>query len=214
MRAATRLTRPARRPRPCPPGGLAAPPPEGLACPGEPLRGGGRSAQRHVSSWRGAAALEEDRWGESQREVRLPARPQPRRGGSPSSPRVCASCSLAGGNHGVQRGRGRRQRRGGGEGEWQEEEAGRPGHGLAHLLQCRHDRGVSGRGHAVGRQRGAAAGHGAAARSGGSRVQLGPGEAGSGEPAGWRSRGVAGCASRGRRGAAGSGASPCLPGIA
>lgn len=33
-----------------------------------------------------AAALGEDRWGERQRSVRLSARPQPRRGGSPSSP--------------------------------------------------------------------------------------------------------------------------------
>lgn len=53
--------------------------------------------------------------------------------------------SLPAGNHGVQRGGRKRQRLCGGEGERQEEEPGRPGHGLAHLLQHRHDRGVSGR---------------------------------------------------------------------
>lgn len=83
--ATAELARPARGPRPFPPGGRASPLPGGLACPGEPRRGEGRSAERHVSSWRRAAALEEDRWGERQREVRLSARPQPRRGGSPSS---------------------------------------------------------------------------------------------------------------------------------
>lgn len=45
-----------------------------------------------MSGGRRAAALEEDRWGERQREVQLSARPQPRRGGSPSSPRLCAPC--------------------------------------------------------------------------------------------------------------------------
>ncbi|XP_075275572.1 very-long-chain (3R)-3-hydroxyacyl-CoA dehydratase 1 isoform X4 [Opisthocomus hoazin] len=80
--------------------------------------------------------------GEGQRAGRLSARPQPRRGGSPSSPRLCAARGLPGGSHGVQRGGGRRQRGGGGEGERQEAEAGCPGHGLAHLLQRRHDRGV------------------------------------------------------------------------
>lgn len=203
VRATARLSAPpgGGRPRPCPPRwGRAMPPPAALACPREPPPAGGRSAQRHVSGWRRAAALGEDRWGERQREVRLSARPQPRRGGSPSSPRVCASRSLAGGRHGVQRGGRRRQRRGGGEGEWQEEEAGRPGHGLAHLLQRRHDGGVRGR----GARRGPAARRLSGARSRGRRVQGRPrrGEARPGGIPGPRRAGVAmgaaGCESGGR----------------
>lgn len=67
--------------------------------------------------------------------------------------------SLPAGNHGVQRGGRKQQRLCGGEGERQEEEPGRPGYGLAHLLQHRHDRGVSGR----------RAGGGAAPRAGAER---------------------------------------------
>lgn len=144
------------------------PPPQAPADPGRPAA---RREERAgpCEPLAAAAALGEDRWGERQRSVRLSARPQPRRGGSPSSP-PCAPHRT--GNHGVQRGGRRRQRRGGGEGEWQEEEeAGRPGHDLAHFLQRRHDRGVSGR----GRQRGSSAGRGAAERG-----RRGRGEAGAG----------------------------------
>lgn len=148
--------------------------------------------------------------------MRDSARSGCQRGLSPAAegappPRGCAPLApWPGGNHGVQRGGRGRQRRGGGEGERQEEEAGRPGHGLAHLLQRRHDRGVSGRGRAVGRQRGASAGRqGGAAGAGGSAAEA---RRGPGDPAGWRSRGAAGGESRGRRGAAGSGlpAGHCL----
>ncbi|XP_059698324.1 very-long-chain (3R)-3-hydroxyacyl-CoA dehydratase 1 isoform X5 [Haemorhous mexicanus] len=123
----------------CPPM-EAHPPPQAPADPGRPAA---RREERAgpCEPLAAAAALGEDRWGERQRPVRLSARPQPRRGGSPSSP-PCAPRSRPG-NHGVQRGRRRRQRRGGGEGERQEEEeAGRPGHDMAHLLQRRHDRRV------------------------------------------------------------------------
>lgn len=166
------FARPARGPRPCPP-------PEGPACPGEPLRGG-RSAQRHVSSWRRAAALEEDRWGERQREVRLSARPQPRRGGSPSSPRVCASRSLAGGEPwrparrtgaATARWRRRRTARRGGWAPWP-----RPGSSSTTSPWPRGKRARPCRGPAARRL------SGAAGRSGGSRGQRGRGEAGSRGP--------------------------------
>lgn len=129
--------------------------------------------------------------------MRDSARSGCQRGRSPAAegapPPRAVRLSLPGrGNHGVQRGGRRRQRRGGGEGEWQEEETGRPGHGLAHLLQRRHDRGVSGRGHAVGRPCGASAGRG------GSRCSAAGARRGPGDPGGWRSRGAAGYESRGR----------------
>ncbi|XP_015475100.1 very-long-chain (3R)-3-hydroxyacyl-CoA dehydratase 1 isoform X2 [Parus major] len=117
----------------------AHPPPRAWLTRGDPRRGG-RSAQGHVSRWR------RQRPSGKTDGVRDSARSGCQRGPSPAAegapPPPCAPRSRPG-NHGVQRGGRRRQRRGGGEGEWQEEEeAGRPGHDLAHLLQRRHDRGV------------------------------------------------------------------------
>uniref|UniRef100_A0A8U7MVW4 Uncharacterized protein n=1 Tax=Corvus moneduloides TaxID=1196302 RepID=A0A8U7MVW4_CORMO len=78
----------------------ARPPPQALADPGSPAA---RREERAgpCEPLAAAAALGEDRWGEGQRSVRLSARPQPRRGGSPSSP-PCAPEEDGGGNGAVE----------------------------------------------------------------------------------------------------------------
>lgn len=175
------------------PGSILAGSPRGwrLTAPQAPADPGRPAARREERAGpceplAAAAARGEDRWGERRRRVRLSARRSPA-AREPLLPAVCAA--LPAGNHGVQRGGRRRQRRGGGEGEWQEEEeAGRPGHDVAYLLQRRHDRGVSGR----GRQRGASAGRGAVERGRRGRGQAGARRGRAGEP--------------GRGGAAGRGA--------